>query len=138
MKPMLTIALMTGILLVSYAQPQEPPSHPDNHHLHRVSLIRVIANPGEYDGEHIRVLGYLAAAGLDSSPGVFVSESDARNGILPNAVNLNVSQSTIRGMYGKYVIVSGLFHAPPPHGDFNGYIDNILEVKPLNTGSTSK
>jgi len=41
-------------------------------------------------------------------------------------------------MYGKYVIVEGLYHAPPPHGDFNGYIDNILEMKPLHAESTSK
>lgn len=139
MKRMLTLALMTGMLhFASYAHPQETTSPSDNHRLHRVSLIRVIANPGEYDGEHIRVLGYLAGAQLDGGPGVFVSESDGRNGILTNAVNLNVSQSTIRGMYGKYVIVSGLYHAPPPHGDFNGYIDNILEVKPLNPGNISK
>jgi hypothetical protein len=139
MKPIMIIALMTVMLhFGSQALPQETPSRSNNHHLHRVSLIRVIASPSEYDGEHIRVLGYLAAAGLDGAPGVFVSESDGRNGIVTNAVNLTVSQSTIQGMYGKYVIVSGLYHAPPPHGDFNGYIDNILEVKPLNTGSASK
>ena len=77
---MLTIALVPGILLVSYAQPQKTPSRSDNHRLRGVSLIRVIANPGEYDGEHVRVVGYLAGAGLDSGPGVFVSESDGRNG----------------------------------------------------------
>ena len=46
--------------------------------------------------------------------------------------------NSIRGMYGKYVIVSGLYHAPPPHGDFNGYIDNILVLRPLNVANTSK
>jgi len=133
MRGMLTVALMTGMLhFAPYAYPQEAPSRPDSHRLHRVSLIRVIANPSEYDGEHIRVVGYLAGAGLDGAPGVFVSESDGRNGILSNAVDLVPSDSTIRGMFGKYVIVSGLYHAPPPHGDFNGYIDHILEVKPLN------
>jgi len=139
MRRMLTVALMTGMLhFVPYAHPQETPSRLDDHRLHRVSLIRVIANPGEYDGEHIRVVGYLAGAGLDNASGVFESESDGRNGIVSNAVNLNVSDSTIRGMFGKYVIVSGLYHAPPPQGDFNGYIDHILEVKPLNAGNTSK
>lgn len=136
-KRMLTLALMTGLLnLASYAHPQETTATSDNHRLRRVSLIRVIANPREFDGEHIRVLGYLAGAELDGGPGVFVSESDGRNGIVTNAVDLNVSQGTIRSMYGKYVIVSGLYHAP--HGDFNGYIDDILEVKLLNTGNTSK
>ena len=136
---MLTVALMTGMLhFVPYAYPQETRSRSDDRRLHRVSLIRVIANPSEYDGEHIRVVGYLAGAGPDDAPGVFVSESDGRNGILSNAVDLTVGDSTIRGMFGKYVIVSGLYHAPPPQGDFNGYIDHILEVKPLNTGNTSK
>ena len=136
---MLTVALMTGMLhFAPCAYPQETPSRSDNHRLHRVSLIRVIANPREYDGEHIRVVGYLAGAGLDDAPGVFVSESDGRNGILSNAVDLTASDSTIRGMFGKYVIVSGLYHAPPPQGDFNGYIDHILEVKPLKTGDSSK
>lgn len=139
MRRMLTILLIMGMLhFARSASPQETRSRSEERRLHRVSLIRVIANPGEYDGEHIRVVGYLAGAGPDDAPGVFVSESDGRNGIFANAVNLNVSHSTIQGMYGKYVIVSGLYHAPPPQGDFNGYIDNILELKPLNAGNTPR
>jgi hypothetical protein len=135
---MLTIALMTGMLHLAYAHPQGTPSRSESRRLHRVSLIRVIANPGAYDGEHIRVVGYLAGYGLDDAPGVFVSESDGRNGILSNAVGISVSQSTVQALFGKYVIVSGLYHAPPPQGDFNGYIDNILQVQPLNAGNPSK
>ena len=136
---MLTVALMIGMLHFALsAYPQETQSRSDNRRFHRISLIRVIANPIAYDGEHIRVVGYLAGAGPDDAPGVFVSESDGRNGILSNAVDLTVRDSPIRGMYGKYVIVSGLYHAPPRGGDFNGYIDNILDVKPLNAGNTSK
>jgi hypothetical protein len=139
MKRMLTVALMAGMLhFAPSVYPQETRSHSDDRRVHTVSLIRLIANRGECDGEQIRVVGYLAGAGLDNAPGVFVSESDGRNGILTNAVNLTVSDSTIRGMFGKYVIVSGLYHAPPPQGDFNGYIDHIVEVKLLNTGNTSK
>ena len=52
-------------------------------------------------------MGCLGGAGLDDAPGVFVSESDALNGILSNAIDLTVHDSNkIRGMYGKYVIVS--------------------------------
>lgn len=139
MRHMRIVALMIGMLYFApSAYPQETQSHSDNHRLHRVSLIRVIANPREYDGEHIRVVGYLGGAGLDNAPGIFVSEVDGRNGILSNAIDLTVSDNTIRDMFGKYVIVSGVYHAPPPGGDFNGYIDHILEVKPLNTGNTSK
>jgi len=139
MRRMLTVALMMGMLHFALsASPQERQSRSENRRLHRMSLIRLIANPSDYDGEHISVVGYLAGIGPDDAPGVFVSESDGRNGILSNGVDLTVSDSTIRGMYGKYVIVSGLYHAPAPQGDFNGYIDHILKVKPLNTGNTSK
>jgi len=135
---MLTVALMMGMLhFAPSAYPQETRSRSDDRRVHRVSLIRVIANPREYDGKDVRVAGYLGGSGSDDAPGVFVSESDGRNGILSNAVDLNVSGSTIRGMYGKYVIVSGVYHAPPG-GDVNGYIDHILEVKTLNAGNTSK
>ena len=139
MRRMLTVTLMMGMLhFAPNSYPQETRSQSDARRFHSVSLIRVIANPGEFDGKHLRVAGYLAGAGLDNAPGIFVSESDGRNGILSNAVDLTVSDSTIRGMFGKYVIVSGLYHAPPPQGDSNGYIDDILEVKPLNAGNTSK
>jgi hypothetical protein len=140
MRRILIVMLMGGVLhFGASAHPQETGSRSEGRRLHRVSLIRVIANPGEFDGEHIRVMGCLGGAGLDDAPGVFVSESDALNGILSNAIDLTVHDSNkIRGMYGKYVIVSGLYHAPPPGGDFNGYIDNILELKLLNGGNTSK
>jgi len=139
MRHMLIVALMIGMLhFAQSANPQETESRSDGQRLHRVSLIRIIANPGAYDGERVRVAGYLAGAGLDGAPGLFVSDSDGRNGIFSNAVDLTVSDGTIRGMFGKYVIVTGLYHAPPPQGDFNGYIDHILEVKPLNAGNTSK
>ena len=139
MRRMLAAALMTGMLhFAPRAYPQEAPPRSEPRRLHRVSLIRVIANPSQYDGEHIRVVGFLGGAGLDNTLGVFVSESDGRNGILSNAVNITVSGDAVRGMIGKYVIVSGLYHAPPPQGDFNGYIDNILELKLLNAANTSK
>ncbi len=136
---MLIVGVMTGMLhFAPDAYPQEARSPSETRRVHTVSLIRLIANRGEFDGEQIRVVGYLAGAGPDDAPGLFVSESDGRNGILSNAVDLTVSDSKIRGMFGKYVIVSGLYHAPPPKGDFNGYIDHILEVKLLNAGNTSK
>ncbi len=140
MRRILIVMLMVGMLYFGpSASPQDTRSHSEGRRLHRVSLIRVIANPSEFDGEHIRVIGCLGGAGLDDAPGVFVSESDVLNGILSNAVDLTVHDSNaIRGMYGKYVIVSGLYHAPPRGSDFNGYIDNILELKPLKPGNTSK
>jgi len=144
MTRIVTVVLMMGMLHFgpsTYPQDKRPSS--EGRRLHRVSLIRVIANPEKFDGDNngdnIRVVGCLGGAGLDDAPGVFVSDSDALNGVLSNAVDLNVRDSnSIRGMYGKYVIVSDSYHAPPRGRDFNGYIENILELKPLKPGNTSK
>jgi hypothetical protein len=140
MRRILIVMLMVGMLhFGSRAYPQDTRSPSEGRRLHRVSLIRVIANLSEFDGEQVQVVGCLGGAGLDDGPGVFVSESDALNGVLSNAVDLRVHDSnTIRGMYGKYVIISGLYHAPPPGGDFNGYIDNIVVLRLLKAGNTSK
>ena len=133
MTRIVTVVFMMGMLHFgpsTYQQDKQPSS--EGRRLHRVSLIRVIANPEKFDGENIRVVGCLGGAGLDDAPGVFVSDSDALNGVISNAVDLTVRDSnSIRGMYGKYVIIQGLYHAPPPGADFNGYIDNILELRPL-------
>jgi hypothetical protein len=128
-----TVVLLIGMLhlgLSTYSQDKRPNS--EGRRLHRVSLIRVIANPEKFDGENIRIVGCLGGAGLDDSPGVFVSDSDALNGIISNAVDLTVRDArAIQSMYGKYVIIHGLYHAPPPGADFNGYIDNIFELRLL-------
>ena len=136
MRPMLIVVLMMGMWhSVQSTYQQDTRSSSEGRRLHRVSLIRVIANPERFDGEHIRVVGCLGGAGLDNAPAVFVSDRDVFNGILSNAVDLTLHDSnTIRGMYGKYVIVQGLYHAPPPGGDYNGYIDNVLELKTLERG----
>ena len=136
MRRILIAVLMVGMLHSgSSTYPQDTRSNSEGRRLHRVSLIRVIANPEKFDGEPIRVVGCLGGSGLDGAPGVFVSDRDAFNGILSNAVDLTVHNSNkIRGMYGKYVIVQGLYHAPPPGGDFNGYIDNIFELRLLDRG----
>jgi hypothetical protein len=118
MRRILIVMLIVGMLHFGpRAYPQDPRSQSEGRRLHRVSLIRVIVNPAkfdEFDGEHIRVVGCLGGSGLDDAPGVFVSDRDAFNGILSNAVDLTVHDSnTIRGMYGKYVVVQGLYTRHP-------------------------
>lgn len=144
MKQALITVLVLGTLYLApsgYSQERRPCS--SDHHPQTVSLIRLIASRTDCDGELIRVVGYLAGAGLDDAPGLFVSESDGRNGVLPNAIGVNVSQSTvsqstIKDMMGKYVIVTGRYHAPGAGGAFNGSIDHMVEVRLLNARNTSK
>ena len=67
-------------------------------------------------------------------PCLFVSETDGRNHIVPNSIDLHVDRSTVKDLMGKYVILYGTYHAPAPRAGYNGYIDQVLEVKPLAPG----
>ncbi len=141
MKRVLMVALMTvGILhFAPDAYSQEKGRCSSEDHPQTVSLIRLIASRTDCDGELIRVVGYLTGAGLDDAPGLFVSESDGRNGVLPNAIGLaRLSQKTVEGMRGKYVIVTGRYHAPGAEGAFNGSMDQIVDVRLLNARNASK
>jgi hypothetical protein len=110
------------------------PSNQHNTRPHLVSLIRLIANPNDFNGQPIKVVGYLGrGGGLDRSVGLFVSEIDGRNFIVPNSIDLHVDESTVKDLMRKYVAVSGTYHAPDPRADYNGYIDQIVEIKPLKT-----
>ena len=70
MKYMLIVVLMMGMLHSGPGTyPQNTRSSSEGRRLHRVSLIRVIANPEKYDGENIRVVGCLGCTGLDDASG---------------------------------------------------------------------
>jgi hypothetical protein len=104
-----------------------------------VSLIQVIAKPNDFDGQPIKVVGFLGpGGGVDRAVGLFVSEIDGRNFIVPNSIDLHVNESTVKDLMGKYVEVSGTYHAPDPRAHYNGYIDQVLDIKPLNAGDASK
>jgi hypothetical protein len=101
----------------------------DNRHYYRVSLIRVIANPNDFNGQPIKVIGFLdRGGGLDRAVGMFVSQTDGRNFIIPNSVDLHVDESTVKDLMGRYVALSGTYHAPAPRSEYNGYIDKVLEI----------
>jgi hypothetical protein len=93
-----------------------------------VSLIRLIANPGVYDGRRVRLAGYIENNGIDRSVGIYLSESDGRNFLISNSIDLKgESTTTLRKFVGKYVLLNATFHAPK--GNFsefwNGYLARI-------------
>jgi len=82
-----------------------------------VSLIRVIANPEKFDGRRLRVIGVLDyGGGLDRSVCLYVSEPDARNGVMPNCISVDQSVERSDRLLGKYVILNATFHYVAGHG----------------------
>jgi hypothetical protein len=138
MKLRVTVVLMILFCYVTALFPQGPAA-PDNKRAYLVSLIQVIANPNDFNGQPIKVVGFLAPGfGLDRAVGLFVSETDGRYFIVPNSIGLHVDESAVKDLMGRYVVLSGTYHAPAPRAGYNGYIDHVLEVKALAPGNNSK
>lgn len=69
------------------------------------------------DGHRLRVIGVLDyGGGLDKSVCLYLSETDARNAVMPNCIY--VDQSVDRGdkRLGKYVALNATFHNARSHG----------------------
>ncbi len=105
-----------------------------------VSILRLIADPPALNGQRIRVLGFLYAAGIDRGIGLYASETDARNFIEPNAVRLDLGKRTLGREYGRYVILNGKYHLEPAWiiSSPTGYIDEISDLKVWDAGDMKK
>jgi hypothetical protein len=103
-----------------------------------VSMIRVIANPSDFDGRQMRLLGYLAGNGVDQALGLYVSEVDGRNFNILNSIDLKVEPAEVRNLIGKYVQLTGLFHAPSRTAEYNGYLDHISALKAWAFGDLAR
>ncbi len=118
--------------------PGQSPNAPER--ATNVSLIRLIANPQALNGRRVRVAGYLSNNGLDKAVGVYVTELDGRNFIMANSVDLDIEESTINKLVGKYVILDATYHAPtgPLAGYMNGRLDHVSGIKLLNRDGPPK
>jgi hypothetical protein len=135
-----TIILMLLFCCTTPLFSQGPTATDNRHSYPPVSLIRVIANPNDFNGQPVRVIGFLApGGGLDMSVGLFVSEADGRNYVVPNSIDLHLDRSSVGDLMGSYVTLSGTYHAPDPRAaGYNGYIDHVVEIKRWGLGNSSK
>jgi hypothetical protein len=96
-----------------------------------VSLIRVIANPEKFDGHRLRVIGVLDyGGGLDRSVCLYLSETDARNAVMPNCIYLDQSVDQGDKHLGKYVILNATLHYGSGHGVEDLSFNQISDMKP--------
>jgi hypothetical protein len=96
------------------------------------SIIELIANPEKFDGREIQVVGYVQL--LIEGTAVYLSETDARHGIMKNGLWLDVppAGSPFGACHGKYSCVRGTFSAAD-HGHmaaFSGALHEITRLEP--------
>ncbi len=101
-----------------------------------LSLIRLIANPGNFDGRRLRLAGYLDYNGIDTAVGLYVSETDGRNSMISESIELDLDEATAKKLVRRYVILNATFHAPKGKGSefLNGSLDHISNLKAWNYG----
>jgi hypothetical protein len=129
MKRNMLLSLLMGLIYCPCWAPAQHPSHPAGAVLIPISTIRLIAAPSSFDGQRIRVFGFLGYGnGSDKALGLYVSEIDSRNLIYSNSIDLHIDDSKIRTLIGHYIGLSGVFHAPDPQSNFNGYIDQAQDI----------
>lgn len=137
MKRILVVLVIACMLWSSVELFGQSTSAQSRHSLN-VSLIQVIANPSDFNGQHLRVVGYLGPNGIDRAVGIFLSEADGHNFVLSNSIDLRAEESMTKDLIGKYVVFSGTYHAPSSRSGYNGYFDQVLDIRPWNAGKPSR
>lgn len=79
-----------------------------------VSIIRLIANPAEYDGQNVQVKGYFIyeRQGVSDRGYLFLDETSYTYQLTKNALAVKIPQeliATADELDGKYVILNGSF-----------------------------
>jgi hypothetical protein len=100
-----------------------------------VSLIQVIANPKEFHGKQIQVIGF--AHFEFEGNGIYLNREDYQYGLYKNGLWLSMPKTDktnldkYREMNNSYAIVEGTFNAEfKGHmGVFNGSIENITKLQ---------
>jgi len=91
-----------------------------------VSLIRLIANPGEYDGKFVRVEGYLHNKFEDSA--LYISKDDADYLIGQNGIWVSYGEKAAVGRTDcKPVLLEGVFNRSG-HGHMGMFAGELKSV----------
>ena len=109
-----------------------------------VSMVQLIATPEKYQGQLVRVEGYLSVQFEDF--GLYLSRDDYEHLSGDNAVWLDFKPGVLKGrapavpnqnqdVQGKFVIVEGVFdaHSHGHLGAFAGAIHNVSRVQLMGT-----
>jgi hypothetical protein len=95
----------------------------------RASLVQLIANPKEYDGKVVRVIGFASIEFEGTA--VYLHQEDHKYAITQNALWLDVDFQRLKKFDRRYVLIEGTFDADHHghHGLFSGSIKDIKRLE---------
>jgi hypothetical protein len=95
-----------------------------------VSLIRLIANPDNFDGRYVRVLGYLHMEFERNA--IFIRKEDCDQWLETNSIRIGIAKSEVtkqmRKLSDRYVLLEGRFYNE--RGASKGTIWRVTRVEP--------
>ena len=78
--------------------------------LYGISIVQLLANPQKYDGNRIRVVGYIHFESPDAA--IYLHKEDAEHRILKNGVWVSLAEGgSIDGCQDSYAVIEGLYKA---------------------------
>lgn len=97
--------------------------------VHEVSMIQLISNPDKYDGQYVRVMGFLRLE--FEGNGLYLHREDYEKSLYKNGVWVYVAETEAnRKLNMKYVLIEGTFDSKDKGhmGLWGGAIKDIKRV----------
>lgn len=116
-KPIGVALLVLFCVLAPRAQAQwrvpvncDVPLHNGDCALYGLSMVQLLANPEKYDGDRIRVAGYIHFE--PDSNAIYLHREDLEHHIFRNGVWVSMSEGTSpEGCQDSYVVIEGVYRA---------------------------
>jgi|SRR5699024_1683048 len=105
MKYLLLLVLLGTAACAEKSSPAESRSRQDD----RVSIVQLLSNPDDFDGETVRLMGYLQLE--FETYALWLHREDRVHGLLPNRIDLEASACSdkVDQVNEKYVLLEGTF-----------------------------
>lgn len=100
--------------------------------LYGISLVQLLANPGKFDGEHVRVVGYIHF-GTDSNA-IYLHRDDLEFHLKKNGVWVELGEGqTFDACQDTYVLIEGLYQARSTGrmNQWNGAITHVTRCQKM-------
>ena len=114
------LTFVAGGLAMQGSQNQQRPTD--------VSMVQLIANPKEYHGKFVRLIGFASVEFEGTA--VYLHQDDYKYDIPKNGLWLDIDFQRQKKFDGRYVLVEGTFDAERKghHGIFSGTIKDVKRL----------
>jgi hypothetical protein len=86
------------------------PQHNGDCALYGISMVQLLANPEKYDGNHIRVAGYIHFESDNSA--IYLHKEDVEHHVLKNGLWVSLAEGvSVEACQDSYALIEGIYRA---------------------------